>query len=194
MAPDEGRAGFTLVEMLVSLALASLVGLLTVQALRATAEVSRTGRRLGAQEEVQIVRDHLRRMLAEAVRRRPDGAVVPFRGGPDRFVATIQADGASETGGEVVVVLAMSQADGPPALLETRGPTGAAGTAEILLEPVAGLGFRYFGPLGQAGTPQWQANWDRPDRTPSLLEVTVRFPPGDGRTWPPLVLPFGQGS
>jgi general secretion pathway protein J len=188
------QAGFTLVEMLVSLALCALVALLMLQTLQATGATSRTARRLAAQDEVQLVRDHLRRALADRAGRRADGRYAPFLGLPDRLVVTVQANRDIARGSEQRLAVAMVRDGDSLALVETSGPAEAPGRPDRLLDGVAGLHLRYFGAQGQDPVPRWATAWTRRDRPPALVEVTVAFPPADPRLWPPLVLPLGSGS
>ncbi|SFU48908.1 general secretion pathway protein J [Methylobacterium sp. 174MFSha1.1] len=189
-----GEAGFTLVEVLVSLALCGLVALLTLQTFRATGLINRTARRLEAQGEVQLVREHLRRALADRAGRRPNGRHAPFQGEPGRLVATVQANRDLARGAEVLLVLEARPAGDGLTLVETSGPPEAPGPPEPLLDGVAGLRLRYFGPQGADPTPRWAPAWTRRDRPPALVEVIVAFPPDDPRFWPPLVLALGSGS
>lgn len=200
---ETDEAGFTLVEMIVALAMTALIGLLLIQTLQATGLITRNAKRLAAQEEVQLVRGHLRSTLASAVRRRRDGARVPFLGQDGRLVATIGANGEAERVSEMQLDLAAAASpDGTGlALVEhTRTASSDEGTAqsEVLLERIAGLRLRYFGVPGQAGMPDWQprwvTTWSRKDRLPVLVEVTVEFPVADSRRWPALILPLGAGS
>ncbi|WP_246101996.1 prepilin-type N-terminal cleavage/methylation domain-containing protein [Methylobacterium terricola] len=188
------EAGFSLIEVLVSLALCALVALLLVQTLQATGLTSRTARRLAAQEEVQLVRDHLRRALADRAGRRADGRYAPFLGLSDRLVVTVQANRDIARGSEQRLALATEPAGGGLALVETSGPAAAPGRPDRLLDRVASLSLRYFGSQGADPRPGWASTWTRRDRPPALVEVTVAFPPADPRVWPPLVLPLGSGS
>lgn len=193
VADASREAGFTLVEMLVSLALCALIAVLALQAVQAIGQVNRTTRRLDAQEEVQLVREYLRRTLADRAGRRADGRHAPFLGLPDRLVATVQANRDVARGAELRLDLATLPAGDGLALVETSGPAEASGRPELLLDHVAGLRLRYFGSQGTDPTPRWAPNWARRDRPPALVEVTVAFPPSDPRVWPPLLLALGSG-
>ncbi|MER2268233.1 PulJ/GspJ family protein [Methylobacterium oxalidis] len=192
------QSGFTLVEMLVSLALMALIAVLLVQALQATGIVAARAARIGAQEDVQVVREHLRRMLSEPAARRGDGTRAPFLGAPDRMVAVIAGNREAERGAELRVALALRpRADAGFDLVETRGlayGSEVPGEPELLLDRVAGLRLQFFGAADAAGQQRWQAGWARRDRNPALVEITVDFPPRDRRRWPPLVVPVGAGS
>lgn len=198
-----GEAGFTLVEMLVSLALTALIAMLLIQSLQATGLITRSAQRIGAQAEVQLVRGHLRRTLAHTVRRRRDGHRVTFLGQEGHLLATIAANREAERISEMQIDLsAIERPDGAGlTLVETTRLSSSRGTPEereVLLDGIAGLQLRYFGVLGQNDPsdwqPRWLAHWSRKDRLPILVEVTVAFPLGDPRRWPPLIIPLGAGS
>lgn len=199
---ETDESGFTLVEMIVSLALMALIAMLLIQSLQATGLVTRSAQRLAAQEEVQLVRGHLRRTLANVVRRRRHGQRVPFLGQSGALTATIGANYEAERASEIQFGLsAAAKPDGTGfALVEDTRIASDAGTGpqrEVLLEGITGLRLRYFGVLAQAGgsdwQPRWVTDWQRRDRLPTLVEVSVDFPAADRRRWPPLILPLGAG-
>ncbi|MFD1304168.1 prepilin-type N-terminal cleavage/methylation domain-containing protein, partial [Methylobacterium marchantiae] len=91
--PEAGDcAGFTLVEMLVALALAALIGVMLAQALSLTGTIAGVSARFAGAEEVQAVRDHLRRTLGDLAGRRPDGTLPPFAGGSDGLSGLLAAN------------------------------------------------------------------------------------------------------
>jgi general secretion pathway protein J len=200
---ETDEAGFTLVEMVVSLAVTALIGLLLIQSLQTTGLITRNAKRLAAQEEVEHVRGHLRSTLAGVVRRHRDGQRVPFLGQDGRLMATIGANEEAERVAAMQLALAVAASpDGTGlALVEqtrTASSDAAAEQSEVLLDRIVGLRLRYFGVPGEAGVPDWQprwvATWTRKDRLPVLVEVSVDFPAADSRRWPALVLPLGVGS
>lgn len=196
----EGReAGFTLVEMIVCLALASLIGLLMLGTMRAAGTASATAALSAGAEDVQTVRDHLRRTLGSLARRRIDGSGPSLLGRPDGLHAALGADRTLERGLELAVSLAsVPRAEGVFDLVETRSPLepepGGAPwrQSEVLLDGVAGVGLRYFGQTTDGAPPAWQTVWLRADRLPVLVEIQVLFAPADRRRWPPLLVALGD--
>ena len=190
-----GQAGFSLVETLVCLALAGLIGVLMLNAVRIAGGASAAAGRATSAEELQSVRDHLRRTLGSLAQRRPDGSRPTLRGAPDGLVAAIAPDLTLERPTELAVALVrVPGRDGAYDLLESRTETeappgpGAAPRGEVILGRIAGLGIRYFGPPSDGARPLWLPAWSRPDRQPVLLEIQVAFPPADRRRWPPLLI------
>jgi general secretion pathway protein J len=184
--------------MLVSLALTALIAVLLVQSLQATGLITRRTTAMSAQAEVEIVREHLRQMLAAPAARRLNGRRPVFAGMPDQMTAVIASDRDAERGAELRVALVVHpRSDADLDLAEQRrlefepqGPT----TSDLLLEHVSRLRMRYFGSQGFDQQPHWQDRWMRRDGSPSFIEITIDFPPDDRRHWAPLIVPFGFPS
>ncbi len=104
---DGGQAGFTLVETLVCLALAGLIGVLLLNAVRIAGGASAAASRASAAEEVQSVRDHLRRTLGSLAQRRRDGSRPTLAGGPDGLVAVLAPDRTLERPTERAAALSL---------------------------------------------------------------------------------------
>ncbi|WP_162561344.1 prepilin-type N-terminal cleavage/methylation domain-containing protein [Methylobacterium terrae] len=200
--PDRAaaQAGFTLVETLVCLALAGLIGVLLLNAVRIAGGAAAAAAHAAGTEEVQSVRDHLRRTLGSLAQRRPDGRRPTLRGEPDGLVAVLAPDQTLERPTELAVTLARVPApDGSVALRETRAeaealPGRTAGPrGEAILGRIAGLAIRYYGAPADGARPAWLPAWSRPDRPPLLVEIKVAFPPADRRRWPPLLIALEAG-
>ncbi|KMO44740.1 hypothetical protein VQ03_01430 [Methylobacterium tarhaniae] len=200
--PDHaaGQAGFTLVETLVCLALAGLIGVLLLNAVRIAGGASAAAARAAGAEEVQSVRDHLRRTLGSLAQRRPDGRRPTLRGGPDGLVAALAPDQTLERPTEIAVTFArVPGRDGTFDLLESRREAEALpglpapSRSEAILGRIAGLGLRYYGAPADGARPLWLPAWSRPDRPPLVVEIQVAFPPADRRRWPPLLIALDAG-
>lgn len=196
---DANQAGFALVEVLVSLALAALIALLLVEAVRVAGRTATAVAAAGSADQVQAVRDHLRRTLGSLASRHMDGSRPAVQGGPETLSAAIAPDRSLERPAEVVASFAGApRGDGAADLIERRIPLEAlqglapAARSEVLMERVAGLAFRYFGAPAKGLPPVWLPAWSRADRQPDLIEVQIAFPPGDRRRWPPLVVATGD--
>ena len=202
------QAGFTLVETLVCLALAGLIGVLLLNAVRIAGGASAAAVRAAGAEEVQSVRDHLRRTLGSLAQRRPDGRRPTLRGGPDGLVAALAPDQSLERPTEIAVTLAQVPSQVPSQvprgggafdLVESRSEAEAlpgqpmAARREAILGRIAGLGLRYYGPSAEGARPIWLPAWSRPDRPPLLVEIQVTFPPADSRRWAPLLIALDAG-
>lgn len=191
--------GFALVEVLVSLALAALIGVLLIETVRVAGRSTAAVAAAERAGQVQAVRDHLRRTLGSVASRHMDGTQPVLQGGPDGLSAAIAPDRAVERPAELVATFAgIPRGDGGYDLVERRVPLetlqGTASTArsEVLLEGIAGFGLRYYGAAAKGRPPTWAEAWLRPDRQPDLIEVRIAFAPADRRRWPPLLIATGE--
>ncbi|ACA16110.1 general secretion pathway protein J [Methylobacterium sp. 4-46] len=191
--PGPAAAGFTLVEALTALAVAALIAVLLLQAVRAAGFLSRLGAGIAVEADLDVVRDHLRAALARPRGRGADGRGPSFLGEPGRLVAILAASPATERGADMRMVLAgMPRADGRIDLVESRVPETAAEAdpPEVLVGGAAALRLHYFGVAPTEMQPRWLDAWTRRDRMPALVEIVLDFPPGDPRRWAPLVVPL----
>lgn len=191
----DGRAGFTLVEMLVALALAALIGVMLSQALSVTGAVAGLSGRVAEAEALQTLRDHLRRTLGDVAGRRPDGTLAPFLGQPDSVSAILGANRDLERETEQWLDLralpgaaGLDLAESRMSVQRTRSEANGPGP-ERLLGRLSGLELRYFGSPGPAQPPQWLPDWTRRDAHPDLVELRIAFTPADRRRWAPLLIP-----
>lgn len=181
MSARRGQAGFTLVEMLVSLALfaiiASVATMLTFTATRAAAA---TGTRLATVSAANAAAGLLAADLAQAAARpvlADDGTLVPA------FVTTESGIVLTRRGLRVAPGLArVAWGIAPAGLVRQTWPSldGARpGPATLLLPGVSGARFRVLTERG------WTDAWvpATPDALPRAVEATLSFP-----ARPPLVI------
>ena len=211
MAEAESEAGFTLIEMVVCLALAALLGVLMVSAIRVAGTASAAAGFAATVEEVQSVREHLRRTLGSLTPRRIDGAGPALQGGPNGLRAAIGADQTLERPVDLTVALnGLPRDDGRFDLVESRAPLenlpgltragGVSEPSEVLLQGIAGFSIRYFGALKDGTRPTWYPAWPparqpaggEAGRLPGLVEIQIVFASGDPRRWTPLVIALGN--
>ncbi|MDE2385457.1 MAG: prepilin-type N-terminal cleavage/methylation domain-containing protein [Alphaproteobacteria bacterium] len=185
-AQDEG---FTLVEMLVSLTLMALMSVYALQSLRTISEMQAIGASIEKQAEVEAVAHRLRQEVEgirpEFTSRDSTGQHLLFDGGKKSVTYVTASNGEREVGGLYVVKLYVN--DQHELMMERqrlRTGTALPGETVKLLRNIESLDVSYLPPSESAAPPleAWQAR----DQLPAAMQISVQFPPGDNRRWPPL--------
>jgi general secretion pathway protein J len=178
-----GHDGFTLVEMLVTLALVSLMAIYAVNALSTLKGFKEAAARGAAQGEVDAAADHMRDELSRALLRFAQSGsgqqVLQFSGKEDSIEFVVVGDGRREIGGLHLVRYAV---DAKGRLVSERHFLRKEVTekvAIVLLTHVAALELEYADTAG-AITSAWSAA----DRMPQAVRILVRMANGDQRSWP----------
>lgn len=166
--------GFTLVELLIALALVGIVSLLVLGGARfAAVGLARTAASADRLEARQALDALLRRELASAVAP-PPLPNVPFVGRPDGvdFLSLAEDGGAGLFRTSIVV----ETAGGTRALVLRRrraGDPDAAAQTTVLVPRLGGFALAYFGATGSGGAPLWHQRWERMPYLPVLVRVTL---------------------
>jgi general secretion pathway protein J len=175
-APPGAAAGFTLVEMVMALALAGLVSLVLLEGLRLT--VSGVGRVSQAADRFDD------RASLEAVLRRTLAATAPvpsidgqpaFVGAPDRlsFVAFAEDGGVGLYRIELGFVGPQSRRE----LVLTRRlamPTAAPRAQQSVLgERLGAVRLAYFGAVSPGDPPAWHDRWEGLANPPQLVRIML---------------------
>ena len=182
----KANEGFTLVELLVSLALLSLMAIYAIQAFSTLRNMNRVEAEMAAQMEVDAVARHLRGELEEtSAVFLPDGSAKPkllFVGKSTTLTYIATSNGEREVGGLYLVNLALD-ADGT---LKSSRQLIQVKISEhvievVLLRGIQSIQFTYFdnGPPQQA-MPEWSAG----TQLPKTIEISVTFAERDKRHWP----------
>lgn len=188
--------GFTLVELLVGLALMGLLSIVLFGGIRFGMRALDAGNeRMERAARIQVVQDLLRRQLGQAAQL-PSAAqkLASFRGRSDSvtFIASFarQDSGARRiftlelAGGEQAADLRLSwQA------LRPTGVEGSNGTA-VLLQDVTGAAFAYYGRRNPDDPARWWTEWNAFDKLPSLIRLRVTFLESEHLRWPDLIVPL----
>ena len=143
-----GNQGFTLVELLVSLALLSLMTIYTANAFNSLRSMSRVADEMSREYEIDAALRHVRGAIADTRPHfQPDGVggqEFLFEGSAHTLTFVTAATGERERGGLYVVTLSLEE-NGE--LVERRrllgNTTNHDGTRTVLLRRVGDLRFRY---------------------------------------------------
>lgn len=183
-----GQRGFTLVELLIALALTGLVSLLLLSATRMAAlgidRVSAQAERLEARRALD---DLLRRELSAAIASPLLPNTPPLVGGPDtlEFLSLAEDSGA----GLYRIRLAVENAGGSNALVLSRSSSASVAGApqRTLLAPhLQSFAIAYFGAPAESEAAKWHERWEGSRALPQLVRITLDL--GDGIARPPLVV------
>jgi general secretion pathway protein J len=196
---QSSAAGFTLVEMLVTLTLLGLVTVVAFGGLRFGTRAWEAGASRAADiSEIEAVQNFLRRQMSrtflpEDLAGQRSGAVLRGDGTAFQFLTVLPPDlgvggialfrlyrDHSLGTGRLAMDLALYRPDG---LFAVPDP---AERSRGLLDGVRDLRFRYFGALHEGEGPGWWDTWPIPDRLPDLVSLEVAFADGDPRRWPAL--------
>ena len=184
-----GEAGFTLIELVVALALVGLVSALSVQGIRLAAlgldRVSRQTERLDERRSLETV---LRHSLGGAALLAADDGDPAFAGTATRLTFLSLADDAGIGLYRIDLAFDAARADRP--LLVTRRlarPYGEPRMQQAVLARQGGdFAIAYFGATAPGEPAQWQPRWEGIGYLPRLVRVTLGA--GDGLVRPPIVV------
>jgi general secretion pathway protein J len=192
-------AGFTLVELLIAIALFGLILTGLYSGLRMATRASDAGEAHATDnDELRAVMGFLRFELGQVyplVFSDEGDEQVIFTGEPDRlsFVARLP----QHRGVEGAYLLSLLVTDQDRLVLRYRlakanhqylfEESGDVGKEVVLVPGVENVGFSYYGKRGR--TARFYSRWDDPERLPKLLRMRIR-PKGRGVHWPDLIVPI----
>ena len=202
--------GFTLVEVLIALALLSMLMLVLTSALRSMGQVeSRVEQRIEAADDWRATQALLADVLGRvsgrmhAVEQAGGAPRAPFfDAGPDHLAWIGIMPARFGLGGRHYLRLALERAAGGDADLVLRyapwtgAPTFSAwdqAQSQVLAGPVGALTLQYLDPLGGQWSPAWPPPGVPIDQLPpDLLPAAVALGvDGPAPAWPPLLLAVG---
>jgi general secretion pathway protein J len=195
--PSDSEAGFTLVELLVALALFSLLCALLFGNVRLGMRAWRFGAVHAEQvDHTMVVQGVLRRIIEEAYPLFLAGGSphphVDFNGRHTSLDFLSSAPIAAGAGPRYRFLVTADKVGGKTDLVMRARPELAssedASTQTVLFANIERLEFSYFGATSSDGTSQWRDEWLQQAAAPRLVRVRAWFPTRDGRKWPDLIV------
>ena len=183
--PSRGDAGFTLVEVLAGLVLASLILVSLNMAMSAVGKgTDHTRRSLGEQAELGSAVDIFGRDVGRIAKiRRPakpgEFAGYVFDGRPDAIVYPLREEEGLSSPGLYLVRLSVQRKDGQTTLLRERAPLPEGddaalpqwGDAVALLTGPYDIDFAYR--AQRSGQREWNGNWQAAETMPEQIRLTI---------------------
>jgi general secretion pathway protein J len=193
------EAGFTLVELLVGIALLSFVSLALFSALRfGITAWTRGNARAEQTEQVATAQNLLRRLITDAyplfLSADPKRKRIAFEGAPNSLGLLAPTPIALASGGQSQFVVSVSRQDrridlvlDAQAELAVREASPQS-TRKALLRDLHSAEFSYFGRARGDKVEQWYTTWANEVGMPALVRLDIRFSEGDTRHWPEFIV------
>jgi general secretion pathway protein J len=190
--PRDSEAGFTLVELLVALALFSLLCTLLFGNVRFGMRAWQYGAVHAEQvDHTMVVQGVLRRLIEEAyplfLSGDPTHPHVDFNGKQTSLDFLSSAPTAAGAGPRYRFLVATDKVAGKTDLIMMSRPelaSAADSTRTILLADIERIELSYFGTTLSDSTAQWRDEWLQQAAAPQLVRIRTWFPAHDDRRWP----------
>lgn len=197
--------GFTILELLISLALVSLILVVILGGIGSGRLILDQAKQSDAEIEVGATRSLLRNLLAEArpIQGIESGSSVPvvLSGTPNQLTFYSAYTVEAQVGGIYRSTLLLSS-DAPASakfnlVLRQRMHRPATEsitnsripeTTTVLVQGIQGLRLRYYGHVDQGKPEAWYTSWQSPRQLPELIEISLDFSADDGRLWTPIIV------
>jgi general secretion pathway protein J len=193
--PFRVDAGFTLIEMLVALALTGLAAGLMLEGLGSgqrlwSGEAARTAGGESVAAAQAILRARLEQMRP-LTRYSADLPYADFDGAGDTLV--FLAPPAERAWPAAARRYRLALSDRGDLVLGSAAPLidadgEAPYTDQLLLHGVGGLHISYYGSDARGGPPAWRADWIQRASPPQAVRIRLSLKNGDRRVWPDLIV------
>ena len=196
--PSPPESGFTLVEMLVALALLSIMTLYAWQSLSMLQKFKLIADRAGSQMEVDAAAKQMQLSISDTrgifAHDINNQLIASFEGQPHHIQFIASSDGQRETGGLYVVTYAV---DDKGDLVSThrlfRENETLAETRIVLLRGIKQISFRYFDKVAIQELVKPSDTWSSKFTLPIAIEINLEFAQDEKRKWPPTFITIPTG-
>lgn len=196
------QSGFTLIEVLLAIALVSIIMAMAYGGFRASVRATSSGEEVIEQtNRLRVVQQFMRRQLMRSrslvIEQFEDGEIVRFEGERERVRFVSPMPGYLSYGGpyvqefrlergneglELVYYYAMLNGYEDGALRETTD-------GRVLMENLGGGEFIFLDYDPETGETFWTDFWEEPDRLPLAVGVMLDLDSDRGLVWPDLIAP-----
>ena len=203
------QRGFTLLEILLAVALLAIMVLVAMGTLRTAVRAMHSGERVVTQtDSVRIAQEFLRRQISHAMalpfeREEDTGMMYVFEADESsmRFVSTMP--GHLAKGGPHVQELHIAR--GPKGLqlefthtllngYDNASQASAKRPPVMVLDGLAEASFEYRGMTETGELGEWSTQWDAPYASPMMVRMVASFPEDRRQQWPRLEIPVMSGA
>lgn len=183
--------GFTLLEVLVSVALISAIFIIVASALQFSVRAWRiSDTSITALQDVAFAQSLMRRAVKGAYPRLAAGGDIEFTGDVNgvRFVGETP-NALNAPARAYIEISAMEEESGFNITIAFRPEFTDGPVREVLIDALSGVSFSYLPRRENNGPePEWTDAWTGQSRLPALIKVEATFHDGDRRQWPPLII------
>jgi general secretion pathway protein J len=194
---SRARAGFTLLELLVALALLAALAVILLSALQFGTQVWQRGDPPTAGADLATAYDTLQDNLERALpiperMEESNTTLMAFDGTADSVTLVVANPGRVGLLGDTVLRIALGAGEGDPFLAVSWAPydpkrrlaIDAFNETLTLLPGVRAISFRYFGARDEDGAaPRWWDEWRDETRLPRLIAIDFETEDGRRRSW-----------